>query len=355
MAKTSNPFAKLQLDRSKFPEGISRLGGTGYGYALVGKVHQMTFQLEGKPCMIGVYENGDGSTTLTRLGTIDPESYAKVAQALVDCCLAGDGRNFSVAIPRFPEEQFKLLHDFLLTPVEEDGVGATLVRHEVSGCADLFQYKGPQGHTLTVKRYTNKTLQLQGLRTKLAEEALDFFSSVLPYEAAVSAQLETYEVKVSVAEVSSELEGRLPNAFSRLHDVVKAQLTSALALTKVNIELPDYGAVAFPALRGLEGFLRQKLQKAKCDVKKAKDFGEYFEEDGVNGFKMRDITVTLVGQPKADFLTECYVLFNRQRHGVAHVGRALEDTRVVGSLTEAIAIVDQVLATIERYCFKIPA
>lgn len=312
----------------------------------------MVFSIAEENYLLGVYENNDGSTTLTRLGTTAPESYSKICNILVQNCQNGDGKNFSLAIPHFPEEHFESLKLFLETKEDDDGAGAILLCQEKSGGADLYRYKGPQGHSLAVKYFPNHTLQLQGIRTMLTADVLDFLSQVLPYDKSVQAQLTTFKVNLSVAEVSSELEGRLPTAYSNINEIVRAQLASALALTKIEVNLLDYGAVAFPALRGLEGFLWQELARAKFDVKRAKDFGDYFVQDTPHKYKMLPVQAEFVGDARAEQLANCYSVFARQRHGIAHFGRIPEATRVLDSLAAAVSVVTEVLATIEHFCTK---
>ena len=350
---SNNPYSKRQLDRAMFQPTLQGIGARDFSYARVGNAFHMSFRLDETQYLIEVYENRDGSTTLARRGTVDKESYTRVAEILVENCTRGDGKNFSISIPRFPSEDFESLKSFLVEDEHTDGVGAVLIHNEPSGGAELYRYQGPQGHRLTIKWFSNGTLQLQGLRTIMAAEVLDFLATVLTYERAVRSQLDTYKVDVSVQEVSDELEGRMPNAFSRLHEVVRAQLVSSLALTKVEITMPDYGGVAFPALRGLEGFLKHELANVGFDVKRARDFGEYFKVDVPNRYKMRPEYADVAGEPAAGLLAVCYTFFHGQRHGIAHVGAALEATRILGSLDEAVRIVTEVLGVIEDFCTKI--
>lgn len=350
MAKSNNPFAQLQLDRTQFQPVLEGMGATGYSYQKKGNAFHMCFELGGKQFLIEIYENGNGSTTLTRRGSIDQESFHSVATELVAACTNGNGANFSLAIPKFSDDHFTRLQEFLVAPEEEDGAGAILQSTAPSGGGDLYRYQGPQGHTLTLKRFPNGTLQAQGRRTCLVADVLDFMATVLPFEDAIKAQLETYDVNLTVAQVTTELDGLLPNACSRLHDVVRAQLASSLASTKVNMALPDYGLVAFPALRGLEGFLWHELQEAELDVRRARDFGEYFEAASPGQYVMRPEVAAYVGAERAAQFANCYSLYWRQRHSVFHADRTLDATRIVGSLNEARSIVAEVLKAIDRFC-----
>jgi hypothetical protein len=298
---------------------------------------------------MAVYENKDGTTTLSRLA-MDAAVFEKVAEAIRKGCGLGEGGRFDVTIPRFPSESFGSLLEFLAE--EKVQTEHDAVEHNYR----MVRLRSPQGDKLTIKLFDNATLHMQGRRAMLAAMALDFLSSVLNYERAVAAQLDTFKVDIRLADVYDEIEGRLPAANLRVNDVVRAQLTTALMLSKVNIELPDYAPVAFPALKGLEGFLKAELKKAGLDPAQGATFGEYFEQKaGGVGHQMREPQGSHVGEPRASMLAECYTVYSDERHGIAHVGTEPRFTRTLPDLMTAQSIVTKVFRSIEDFCSKLPA
>lgn len=344
---SQNPYKSINIDRKKMQQAVEALGAQDYKYEKVGNTFQMSMSIDGSKFGLSVYENSDGTTTLTKMASFSADVFTKVADQIKAYCTAGNGGAFQISIPKFPGEHAENLLKYLSSE------GAIEIQKAEHGYL-LTRFKGHQGDVLTVKQYDNGTIQLQGRWAMLAACAQDFLSTVLPYNEAVKAQLETFSVPISVKEVRSELEGRLPFSVAKLDSVVAAQLTSALVMTKVDLHLPDYGAVAFPALRGLEGFIKTELWNAGFQPSKADSFGEYFTQGkAVGSYAMHETVAAKAGEPLCSLLVDCYTLYAVQRHGIAHMDADPQTSRVIASLAEAQSIVSQVFDIIERFYCKL--
>lgn len=345
---SNNVFKNLNIDRNLIQPAVEEIGGEGYSYNRVGNTFHLACSLGGTPFRMAVYENKDGSTTLSYLAPADRGAFEKLATHIAANCTVGDGGQFEFSTRKFPKEHVDLLLEYL----QEEGA-VIVVQREENGYR-ITKLRSKQGDVLTVKAYENGTLQLQGRRAMIAAHAQSYLTDVLPLADAVKAQMETFAVPVDLQVVEDETAGRLPHAYDRLGLAVAAQLTSAIALTKVSLELPDYGAVAFPALRGLEGFIKDELRHAGFDVLRVNNFGEYFKESVIVGkYEMRPDAATTIGEPRASSLAECYTLYARERHGIVHMNWAPETSRMLGSLDEAKRIVFSVLNTIEQFCRRL--
>jgi hypothetical protein len=323
-------------------------GAENYSYEKVGNCFHMSFQLDGVTHKLAVYESKGAKTTLSRM-TMDPDVFTRIADAIRDNCATGDGGRFEVSIPRFSQEKLGYLLDYLVEQKVE------ITHDKVEHGYRILRLRDPQGDTLTVKFHGNSTLQMQGVRAVLASMALSFLAEVLNYEQAVNAQLDTFAVKLNLAEIGNEVEGRLPVSFTRVSEVVRTQLVTAMALTKLDIELPDYCPVAFPALKGLEGFIKTELTKAGLNPAPNCNVGDYFEQSPMGfGHQMRAVQGEHVGEPIAAMLSNCYTVFNNERHGIAHLGTEVHNTRILPDLTTARTIVNKVFATLEDFCARLP-
>lgn len=343
MSKSNNPYKDLVINRSSMQAVCESLGYEQYTYVPVGNSFHLGLVCEGKPFKMAVYQNNLGTTTLSYLSGQDLAVYKVVAEAIATQCKGGDGGRFELSVPRFPPGHVVTLLEYLA----ESGVKTESDLTEPS--YRMIKLRGVEGDVLTVKFHKTGTLQLQGKRAMVATLVLDYLSNVLDYSGAVKAQLDTFSVNIEVKQVADEFEGRFPLAHRRITDVVRAQLVTALALSKVNIELPDYSPIAFPALRGLEGFIKVELQTAGLNPVKMNDFGEYFEKN-VHEFKMREVPHEHVGQLTSTSLANCYTVFNTERHGIAHMGLTQAETRILPTLSNAQHIVTKVITTIEEFC-----
>ncbi len=340
---TNNPFAKLSLDRSNILTTVESLGAADISYQKTGNNMQLSLSLDGKPFKMAVYENKDGTTTLSALNGQDKAVFEQVATAIKTGCSLGEVGRFEVSLEKVPSEQSQQLVDYLKTE-------ATVESESEDPKYSLLRLRSTQGDTLTIKRFKNGTVQLQGRRAMLAALAQDFLSNVLSYQDAVQLQISTFAVPIKVEEVMSELASTLPNSHDKLGQTVRAQFASALTLTKINIALPDYGAIAFPALRGLEGFIKASLSGMGFNVPKRESFHEYFEQGKVlQSFTMRKEAAEKAGEPCASRIAECYTLFYKQRHSIAHMDVDPEMSRVISTADEARGIVKEVFCLIEKY------
>lgn len=346
MAKTNNPYAGLVLNRDLIGEAVQSAGGTSVDIQVAGTQRHICFDIEGKSYRMSAFFNNDGKTTLSKQAGYDEEVFAKVAESIKTICTLGPGGAFELSIPRFPAGDVEQLLEYLVSE------GAEIKLDVVDVLGRRVRICGKQGDALNIKYHVNKTLQLQGKRAMLAAMTLDMLSSVLDYESSVKAQLDTFKVPLKIADVEDEFEGRWALAFSGCPPQVKAQLISAMALTKIDIELPDYSPVAFPALRGLEGFMKHKLDVAGLNVKVVDGFGEYFEKNPANhiDYQLRDPHRAFVGDPMAVEIAKCYTEYRKERHGIAHMGVSVVDTRMLPTLLAARDIVFKTLDTIEGYC-----
>ncbi len=347
MATSSNPFASLNLDRLKIVPCIEVFTGSVVTYGPAGNCFHMGAVYGGKPFKMAVYENKDGSTTLSCLGGQDKTVFGAMASEITSKCTVSEVARLEVSLNKVPEKSVEQLLKYLAT-LDLKSYDETQKLHHTQ-----IKIVGKQGDTLTVKRYDNGTLQLQGRHALLASYAMDFLTTVLPYKEAIDLQIQGFDVKSSVDNVLHELSGELPVAIGYLGVTVRAQLASALALTKSEINLADFGAIAFPALRGLEGFLKTEMTNAGFDLTNFTDFGEYFESKVVGKFDMREVHAPVAKEPKATKLASCYTLYKRERHGIAHMNSDPETSRVISSMAEAKSVVTSVFGTIEGF-FKNP-
>lgn len=347
MAKSSNPYKDLSILRAKVPGAVAALGATSYTYEKVGTPFHMQFVLDGEAVRIAVYENRGGSTTFSNLGT-SSEIYVKVLEAIKAECEAGDGSRVELTVERFGGDNFGNLISFL------ESEGGKVVNDAKSESSHQVRLQSPQGDTLTLTLHRTDTLQIQGRRTMLVVWTLDFLSNVLNLELTVKAHADAFNVTVKTGEVVEELARRLPKSYKRINEVVRTQLSTALTLLRIDIQLPDYAPIAFPALRGLEGFIKAELASSGLNPDSANNFGEYFDKKAwETSYVMKELPFEKVQEPKATELCGAYTLYSAQRHLLAHVGTHVHNTRILGTLAEARDIISIVIDKIEEFCSKI--
>ncbi len=177
--------------------------------------------------------------------------------------------------------------------------------------------------------------------------AWDYLINVLSLEDALTKQSETYEINVTVDQIKSELEAQIPVAHQFTEDTVRKQLSAALMLCKIVVPLEDHAAVAFPALRGLEGFIKQVLLKSGLTPGDKTPIGDYFEQKVAGKYILHKDYADHVGSPYVNILENSYTLYFTQRHGLFHMATNVETSRILGSFEDARRIVFEVFDMIE--------
>ncbi|MCX7192538.1 MAG: type II toxin-antitoxin system RnlA family toxin [Proteobacteria bacterium] len=215
------------------------------------------------------------------------------------------------------------------------------------------RWTGPNQDTLTINVFNNHTVQFQGKHAHLATLIWDYLINVLSLEDTLKKQIETYDINITVSEIKDELAARIPASCGYIAESVRKQLSSSIALCKVNLPLEDFGAIAFPALRGLEGFIKQVLISGGLKPGNKDSIGGYFEQKVVDMYVLSAVNSSYVGQPRADILATSYTLYKNQRHGLFHMDATPETSRILGSMHDAQMIVQEVLDNIEKACIKL--
>jgi hypothetical protein len=337
-------YKNKNLDRGQISVCLTEFGVKNCSYTHVsGSQYHLRGTYEGKDVLINVFENKDGSTSIGHAAGRDRELFELLADEVVRRCAYSEEVRLELSIPDFSDENLRNLFAYL----ESEGakVGD---RRELEYGGTQSRWIGPQGDAVVVKGFKNGTVQFQGKNAHVASLIWDYLYNVLSLEDAIAKQSKVYNVDITVAEIKSELAARIPVAHSFIEDVVRKQLSSALMLCKMAVPLEDYGAVAFPALRGLEGFIKQVLCKGGLKPADKQNIGEYFEQNKVIGhFALRSDYAAHVGDTCTRVLGDSYTLYFNQRHGVFHMDASIEASRILGSLEDAKRIVFEVFESIE--------
>lgn len=217
-----------------------------------------------------------------------------------------------------------------------------------------FRVKAGRGDDVLLHRYDTGSFLMQGKARTAYGKVVSILSELaVDKKPLIDAQLETYEIKsVSSEGLLAELEECIPSACSILGDGVKCMLAPALAFSKLKIELPDYSALTHPALRGLEACIKQLfLTFGGYEIKSREGFAPYFAGRSLKtGVKLK------VGCAKTTGAIEnLYELYNKHRPGLFHSDGVPEMSRLIESRQEAVALIQDVLHTIELNFRVIPA
>jgi len=336
-------FSKLNINRSLIDKTIddSLNGATILEKKVALNNYTYKFKVPTQAdASLNLYYNVDGTTTIQYQTGKNHDFSLKIAEAIKEQCSLKEFKADSFYIKKIAEVDFTTLLDFLKTECDAEVAEPTKLPH-----GNQYKVKGKQGDTLSFNFYNNGALQIQGKPRLLHNQTVEILSELLPFKEVIQEQLKFYETNISAGEILSELDNRLPVATSQLADKLKAIISPSLALRKIDIELTDYSAFAFPVLRGLEGVMKQIFRDKGIIVNKD-GFGEYIEDKGVS-IKLNKETQDRINCTKScKVLADMYSILKTQRNFLFHVDGLVDNTRILDR-NQASSLINTVLNIIE--------
>lgn len=337
---SKSPFADLFLNVELIPDCIAAAGA---GDITINrdnpKEYKLHFSYEGQPRLIRLYPKTGGIMTIGKANghTEIFDVFAEIIKA--GCCIEKQQRlEFTV---KMTNEQFSLFIEFLISEQ------VAIVELNPEAHCKVFEATGHLGDKLRIKFFNNKSVQVQGRFLNTAFLTNDFLCNILDRSDLVTHQIETFKIPITQIEMSDELLHKMPVSNGAVHEMIMKQIACALTLSKIEIALDDYSSIAHSALRGLEGYIFQVLQR-NFKPEKSTKVGEYFERDHTGRYDLTaDRHGTCGHAEMAGVLGDCYTYWHDNRHGLFHMSPILAGTLTI-DIDQARKIVDEVCALIEK-------
>ncbi|MFC0876040.1 type II toxin-antitoxin system RnlA family toxin [Saccharicrinis sp. FJH2] len=298
--------------------------------------------VEGKVAFLNVYFNKNGGTTFSPTGK-NTDLSSSIAGFLKANCLKGDGKTKSLRIINFTSSGKALLFDYL-----KDECFATINDSETFPHGEKYKITGKDGDSVVFWIYTNGACHLQGRQYSIFTDILEMLAEIMDYKEIIDSQLKTIKVDITTAEALRDMKVFLPSSFNFIPNKLKAIISPALALKKVDIDLTDYSSFVFPVLRGLEGFLKQVL--IQFGILIGKDgFGELFTVNNLGRYELTsNVRERINDAGKEKVILDIYKFYNTNRHGLFHVDSVIESTRTLENKDECIALIEKTVILMEN-------
>ncbi|CAJ0805121.1 type II toxin-antitoxin system RnlA family toxin [Ralstonia thomasii] len=341
----------LNLDQAEIEPAIHEFarecGGKITGPTPKSLFDEYVLLIEGeKPALLHVYKKKDGSTTLMSKVGQNQELSGRLADHVERLTARIPVVEKPLTLAKLSKETWEFLREYLT----ESGCTVT---DEPLDHGVRIRVVGPQRDQVFLHWYNTGKFMMQGrpmdvyaIVTSMLCELHEDKREVL------EAQLEAAPVHTTVDGLYEELRQHLPTAADFLGDTGCAILAPALAFTKIAVELPDYSGVAFPALRGLEFYMKTHLVNNGYPVSPAQGLGAFFNKQG----SLLSVCAAKIGcSPTVRALERSYAVHDQQRNGLFHAdGVAPAMTRIIDVKQDAVNIVYEVLRTIETTYSAIP-
>ncbi len=344
-------YSGLTLDRSKIDTAVcSFVGNKNSSAPTEGKGYKAyTIKVDGQAnALLNVFERGDGKFTLQfKVGKNQALSEA-VAKHVADECACDLAVTKPLSLKAVSAEDWSFLQECLKT----DGFK---LDKEPLVHGERYKVTGPGKDHVYLHRYNTGAFLMQGKTRGVYSAVVNTLSyTKTEQKELIDSQLATVNIKgIESTTLLTELEGRIPSAWPKMDETVKTILAPALLVHKLSADLPDYSLMVFPALRGLEGSIKDLFGRRGHMLGSKLNIGDQF--DSANK-KVTAAVRAKIGncQGTSEATEMMYNVFSLHRNGLLHVDNVLATTRIVEKQAEAAEIVDLALYVIEQAYAKAP-
>jgi hypothetical protein len=340
----TNNFKGIFLDKERIDDvlrsglaGVAVLGPTTKEKFVEYKVEAVGQQ----PATLQIFHKVDGTTTLHyKVGANQHLSY-KAAEVIAAGCLRTEYEPRPLVLAKLGVEDFRFLIEHLKHDWKFE-VGEEPLEH-----GQRFRVKKGIGDEVVLHLYNTGKFLMQGKAREVYGIVAQILCEVTPdKKQVVDAQLKSFHVEgVTSTDLLEELRQWIPSAMGLLGDAGAAIIAPSLALAKLAVQLPDYSAFAFPALKGLEAYMKVIMARHGYSVRNTVGFGDYLVDGGTLKPSVRqkmDCPHTVAAVEKS------YNLYHKHRHSLFHVEANVEMSRILDDKAAAVGIIHEVLNNIEK-------
>lgn len=275
------------------------------------------------------------------------------AEEIIQYCKISDNNSASCTFKNIQEKDFQFIEEF----ITEEISGSSFKILDDNDQKIRISATGRAYDKATIVYYkTTKTALLQGKPLPIFQEIKLFFYELIPDDDIIENENNVFDISITRDDVNNQLKEYIPTAINFLDGKIIKIMTPALALNAINIDLDDYSCFSFPALRGLEGYIKQLLKKSYKEYKNNNKIGALFGIQNVQHFfpLQNFVKNEIKCIHTVEAIEVSYNLYYSKRHPYFHINKHIGSTPIIESKEDAQAINVEILTTIESTYKKIP-
>jgi len=338
-------FKDLNLDRTKIDDIINTLQDCNIECTkrTTSKVIYR-IQRNGIDCILNILYKDKGTTTLFIQGKnieLGQEICQKIEEETLTCELSEINQAIIITDEHFEE----------LIKVVKENFNNNITEKEISGGISYIFQKQKEGRFIFNFYKKSRKLLLQG-------KTLHFFSFIVNiltnqgYDVLHKILLGSKVVELE--ESVKLLNEHLPTLAPKLSEPVKNIITPSLQLIKVNMNFPDYSIILFPALKTLEHVIINVLEENGINYNSRNGFNMFTLWSPTNSYTI-DTNLTQLGDITKNKLEKCYTFYNKQRHGLFHLGADLTEIRTIETREIALELLFECIELMEDISDDFPS
>jgi len=349
------PFKKLNLDQDKVEKYLKESKKNGFllSDGIKGHGRHCAFKRDGEKCLLIIFLKKNGTTTIQYTAGTNHELSKLFAEEIIEFCKISDNNSASCTFRNIQQEEFQFIEEF----ITEEIAGSSHEILEDNNQKIRIIASGRANDKATIIYYkTTKTVLLQGKPLPIFQEIKLFFYELISDDDIIENENQVFDINITRNDINASLREYMPTAINFLDKKIIKIMTPALALNAINIDLDDYTCFSFPALRGIEGYIKQLFKKSYKEYKHNNKIGSLFGKlNAQNLFPLQEFVKNKIKCPYTiEALEASYNLYYSKRHPYFHIDKHISSTPIIESKNIAQAINVEIFATIESTYIKIP-
>lgn len=244
-------------------------------------------------------------------------------------------------------------HKDLLTILEilkEDESGIDVLVNEIAYGKE-YKIKGPNSEKVSIKYYEEKSnLMIQGKPGNIFAALLTYITELVDIEQIPTIFNEYCKLDIKKESIKEQYKANMPNSCGKLPAKIENSLHQAVYNLNIDGDMFDATYLTFPALRGLEGFLKYILDEHNIEY--TNSFDMFIKKDN-NTYRLAEGYEPNFGSSnKVMYINKLYNHFHKNRHMLFHWNdpcAEIDDTRIIYSVDSAHKLIKDTLQYINEY------
>lgn len=339
--KMSNSFKDLNINREIYENLINDHTACQLDCPIEvqtkGSGHHHKIVKDGKAVRYIAFFKKNGSTTFQIIDH-DDDIAKKFLESICEKCIVNKTNSGFISCPDFSKENFDLLVEFL----DEENSFEVIKNDETEV---HYKVTSKYNDSIFLTRYpTTNRLLIQGRPLYLYSETKSLLSGLIEFDKVVEIESNLYKVDIKPDDIQIEIKERLAPVFDFLDDKIIKIITPSIVLMKFEILLDDYSSYVYPALRGVEGYIRKLLSEYSQEHNKTKKLGSLFD---TNSFEPLDFLKKDISNDNVCVaLKDAYSIYYKHRHSLFHTQTHAETTRIIEKRETAEALINEIFDAI---------
>jgi hypothetical protein len=194
---------------------------------------------------------------------------------------------------------------------------------------------------------------IQGRPLYLFNEAKSFINElIIDFDQVVEVESDIYKIDIDADKVRLELKSRLFSVYDQIDEKILKVMTPALSLMKIDMNLEDYSCCIYPALRGLEGYIKMLFNKFSTNHKSVNRIGAFFDE---TSYEPKPFLIEDLRNPEVcNALKDAYVIYEKHRNPLFHTdNKKAELTRLTHTKETANSLINEIFDVINQSFYQV--